>query len=95
MEHYVGCSYRLLQGLRHGEDNYEGAMDVHSRLMSKYKEVPDWWFLLILVAFFIVSVVLLRIHPLDTPVWLAFLMIGINIIFAVPLSFLSATTGTN
>jgi OPT family small oligopeptide transporter len=83
------------KGLRHGKGNYEGAMDVHSRLMSKYKEVPDWWFLLILLGAIIVSVVFLKIFPLDTPVWLVFLMIGINLVFAVPLSFLSATTGTN
>lgn len=63
--------------------------------MSKYKEVPDWWFLLILLAAIVVSVVFLEIYPLDTPVWLTFLMIAINLVFAVPLSFLSATTGTN
>jgi len=28
-------------GLRHGKSNYAGAMDVHSRLMAKYPEVPD------------------------------------------------------
>ncbi|TVY54052.1 Oligopeptide transporter 2 [Lachnellula cervina] len=83
------------KGLRHGRGNYEGAMDVHSRLMSKYKEVPDWWFLLILAAAIVVSIVFLEIYPLDTPVWLIFVMIGINLVFAVPLSFLSATTGTN
>lgn len=83
------------KGLRYGKGNYEGAMDVHSRLMAKYKEVPDWWFLIILVAAIVVSVIFLEIFPLDTPVWLPFLMIGINIVFAVPLSFLSATTGTN
>ncbi|KAH8648569.1 OPT oligopeptide transporter protein-domain-containing protein [Xylariales sp. PMI_506] len=83
------------QGLRRGKGNYEGATDVHNRLMSRYAEVPDWWFLLILVAAVVVSVVFLSIYPLDTPVWMVFLMIAINIVFAVPLSFLSATTGTN
>ncbi|KAI1333731.1 OPT oligopeptide transporter protein-domain-containing protein [Xylariaceae sp. FL0016] len=83
------------KGLRYGKGNYEGASDVHSRLMSKYKEVPDWWFLIILVGAIIISVIFLQIYPLDTPVWLVFLMIGINLVFAVPLSFLSATTGTN
>lgn len=83
------------QGLRRGKGNFEGAMDIHNRLMSKYPEVPDWWFLLILVAAIVVSVIFLKIYPLDTPVWLVFLMIGINLVFAVPLSFLSATTGTN
>ncbi|KAJ9136891.1 OPT-domain-containing protein [Pleurostoma richardsiae] len=83
------------KGLRYGKGNYEGAMDVHSRLMSKYKEVPDWWFILILLGALILSIVFLKIFPLDTPVWLVFLLIAINLIFAVPLSFLSATTGTN
>jgi OPT family small oligopeptide transporter len=83
------------KGLRYGKGNYEGAMDVHSRLMAKYKEVPDWWFLLILSGALVLSIIFLKIFPLDTPVWLTFLLIGINMVFAVPLSFLSATTGTN
>ena len=83
------------KGLRYGKGNYEGAMDIHSRLMSRYAEVPDWWFLVILLAAIIVSVIFLNIYPLDTPVWIVFLMIAINLVFAVPLSFLSATTGTN
>ena len=92
----IGQAYvNFYKGLRHGKGNYEGAMDVHSRLMSQYPEVPDWWFLLILVVAVVVACVFLTIYPLDTPVWLVFLMIGINLVFAVPLSFLSATTGTN
>jgi OPT family oligopeptide transporter len=84
------------QGLRRGKGNYEGAMDVHSRIMARYPEVPDWWFLLILAAALVVGCVFLHIFPdLNTPIWLLFLLIGINLVFAVPLSFLSATTGTN
>jgi OPT family oligopeptide transporter len=70
-------------------------MDVHSRLMSKYKEVPDWWFLIILFVTVVLSIIFVKIYPLDTPVWLVFLVIAINLVFAVPLSLLSATTGTN
>jgi OPT family oligopeptide transporter len=83
------------KGLRHGKGNYEGAMDVHNRLMSKYKEVPDWWFLFILAGAIAVSIAFVQIYPISTPVWLVFLVVGINLIFAVPLSLLSATTGTN
>lgn len=63
--------------------------------MARYPEVPDWWFLLILVLAIVLSVIFLEIYDLATPVWLTFLVIGINLVFAVPLSFLSATTGTN
>lgn len=41
------------------------------------------------------SIVFVEHYPVDTPVWLIFLVLAINLIFAVPLSFLSATTGTN
>jgi OPT family small oligopeptide transporter len=92
----VSAAYvNFYKGLRYGKGNYEGAMDVHSRLMSKYKEVPDWWFLLILAASIVLSIVFLEIFPIDTPVWLTFVIIGVNLIFSVPLSFLTATTGTN
>ncbi|KAG9244533.1 oligopeptide transporter protein [Calycina marina] len=82
-------------GLRHGKVNYEEAMDVHSRLMAKHPELPGWWFLVILFAAIIVSIISLEIYPLKTPIWLVFLMIAIKLIFALPLSFLSASTGTN
>ncbi|KAM0666872.1 hypothetical protein ACQRIT_005572 [Beauveria bassiana] len=83
------------RGLRHGKGNYEDAMDVHNRTMRKYKEVPDWWFIAILAVTIALSVVWIEIYPLGIPVWLVFLLIAINLVFAVPLSFLSATTGTN
>jgi OPT family oligopeptide transporter len=84
------------KGLRYGKGSYESdAADVHNRIMSTYPEVPDWWFLLILICALVVSIVFLCIYPIDTPVWLVFLVLGINLVFAVPLSFLSATTGTN
>ncbi len=92
----VGKAYvDFYKGLRYGKGNYEDAMDVHSRAMSKYKEVPDWWFLVILLAAIVVSIIWTTIYPVDTPVWVVFLMIAVNLVFAVPLSFLSATTGTN
>lgn len=92
----IGNAYvDFYKGLRHGKGNYEGAMDVHSRQMAKYKEVPDAWFIFILVGAIAVSVAFVKVFPTEIPVWLVFLLIGINIVFAVPLSFLSATTGTN
>lgn len=92
----IGNAYvDFYKGLRYGKGNYEGAMDVYSRTMAKYKEVPDWWFIGILVGAIAVSCAFVKVFPTEIPVWLVFLLIGINIVFAVPLSFLSATTGTN
>ncbi|TWU70544.1 hypothetical protein ED733_000623 [Metarhizium rileyi] len=92
----IGKAYvDFYKGLRYGKGNYEDAMDVHNREMAKYKEVPDWWFLVIFVGAIVVSIIWAEIYPVDVPVWLVFLIIAINLVFAVPLSFLSATTGTN
>ncbi|KAF2669562.1 OPT-domain-containing protein [Microthyrium microscopicum] len=92
----IGEAYvNFYKGLRYGKGNFEGTMDVHSRLMARYKEVPDWWFLIILLGSIILSIVFLKIYPLGIPVYLVFLVIAINLVFAVPLSLLSATTGTN
>ncbi|KAG6030530.1 hypothetical protein E4U41_007811 [Claviceps citrina] len=92
----IGKAYvDFYHGLRHGKGNYEDAMDVHNREMAKFAEVPDWWFLVIFVGAVVLSVVWARVYPVDVPVWLVFLIIGVNLVFAVPLSFLSATTGTN
>ena len=57
--------------------------------------MPDWVFLGILLGALVLSIVWIEIYPLGIPVWLVFLVIAINLVFAVPLSFLSATTGTN
>ncbi|KAK2595056.1 oligopeptide transporter 6 [Conoideocrella luteorostrata] len=92
----IGKAYvDFYKGLRYGKGNYEDAMDVHNREMAKYKEVPDWWFLVIFAGAIVVSIVWAEIYPVDVPVWLVFLVIAVNLVFAVPLSFLSATTGTN
>jgi OPT family oligopeptide transporter len=91
----VEAYINFYKGLRYGRGNFENARDVHSRAMAKYNEVPDWWFMVILLATVILSIIFVTIYPLDTPVWLVFLVIAINLVFAVPLSLLSATTGTN
>ncbi|KAL2166986.1 hypothetical protein VTG60DRAFT_1880 [Thermothelomyces hinnuleus] len=81
----VGRAYvDFYKGLRHGRGNYESD-----------SLVPDWWSLAILAAAVAVACAFLSIYPLDTPVWLVFLLLGVNLVFAVPLSLLSATTGTN
>jgi OPT family oligopeptide transporter len=92
----IGEAYvNFYRGLIYKRSNFENALDVHSRSMSKYPEVPDWWFLVILLATVVLSIIFVTINPLDTPVWLVFLVIAINLVFAIPLSLLSATTGTN
>ncbi|CAN6674818.1 oligopeptide transporter 2 [Trichomonascus vanleenenianus] len=83
------------RGIRQGKGNFENKKDIHCRNIAKYGEVPDWWFLLILVASVILAITFVTHYPIDTPVWLVFLILAISIVFMVPQSVLMATTATN
>src|ERR1700678_3817687 len=38
------ASCEMYQGIRYRTSIYDGNKDAHTRMMRKYKEVPDWWF---------------------------------------------------
>jgi len=68
--------------------------DPHSRMMSKYKEVPDWCFYAILIVSLVLAILCVKIYPeTQTPVWGIFFTVGINFIFLVPLCLLLSVTG--
>jgi OPT family small oligopeptide transporter len=99
----MGSQWRLIKkayvdfykGIRYGKGNFEGRKDVHSRLISRYGEVPDWWFIIILLLSVVLAIVFVEIYPVNTPVWLIFLLIGISLLFIVPQTVLTSTTGTD
>lgn len=37
--------------------------DIHARLMSKYPQVPDWWYLCIFLSMFALGVVSIEVWP--------------------------------
>lgn len=68
--------------------------DPQSRLMSKYKEVPDWCFYAILLVSLVFAILCVKVYPkTETPVWGIFFAIGINFVFLIPLCLLYAVTG--
>ncbi|CAI8496286.1 unnamed protein product [Hanseniaspora opuntiae] len=69
--------------------------DPHSRAMARYKEVPDWWYLSVLIVVIIIAIITIEKFHTNTPVWTLFMSIGFNFIFLVPLSILQATTGVS
>lgn len=83
--------YRSVKNWR--KSNFEGFKDPHSRMMSKYKEVPDWYFLVILLISIVLSILCIKLYPTQTPVWGIFFAIGINFVFLIPLTLIVAVTG--
>ncbi|KAG5373339.1 Sexual differentiation process protein [Yarrowia sp. C11] len=75
--------------------NYHGRVDPYSRYMRKHKEVPDWWFYLILIIMFVLGVVLVEVWPVDTPVWSIVFVLGLVGAFIIPFTVLYAYTGAS
>lgn len=65
--------------------------DIHMRLMKRYKEAPDWWFAVLFLVFFALSILCVRLWDTDLPIWAlvfalclaSFLMIPIGMIYAL------------
>ncbi len=100
----IGCVFsgRLREAGRHisgmmsvDESIYDGFDDPLTNLMRNYAEVPDWWFLIIaLISFIFAIIILTNWTQLDTPVWTIFFVIGLNLVFLIPMSYLYAISGT-
>ncbi|KAH9729918.1 Oligopeptide transporter 1 [Citrus sinensis] len=69
--------------------------DVHNRLMKKYKPVPQWWYLAILIT--AVGLAILSCEAfgdqLQLPYWGILFSCLLILIFVLPLGVLQATTG--
>lgn len=72
---------------------YEEFHDPHSRMMSSYKEVPDWGFVVVLVTSIVLGVVCVSVYPSQTPVWGIFFALGMNFVFLIPLTSINSTAG--
>jgi hypothetical protein len=43
--------------------------DIHARLMSRYPQVPEWWYAILFVVMFVFGVVSIEVYHTDFPVW--------------------------
>ncbi|KAI1297752.1 hypothetical protein EDD11_006991 [Mortierella claussenii] len=65
--------------------------DIHSRLMSVYPEVPDWWYGLLFIVTFALSMVTCVVWDY-MPWWALLLALGIALIFVLPVGIVQAVT---
>lgn len=72
---------------------YEGFEDPHTKMMTRYKEVPDWLFLAVLVISIVLAILCVKLYPAQTPVWGIFFAVGINFLFLIPLTAIYSSTG--
>ncbi|XP_042480130.1 oligopeptide transporter 7-like [Macadamia integrifolia] len=69
-------------------------MDIHTRLMSKYKQVPQWWFIGILLCNIAMTIFACEYFndQLQLPWWGVLLACFLALIFTLPIGIIYATT---
>ncbi|KIL87385.1 hypothetical protein FAVG1_09091 [Fusarium avenaceum] len=67
--------------------------DVHTKLMEKYQEVPEWWYLILNVAGVAFGIASVAAWPTNTSVGTVFFGLALAIIFTIPTGIIYATTG--
>ncbi|KAJ8626397.1 hypothetical protein MRB53_019704 [Persea americana] len=88
--------------LFHGRDMWqlsksalkERQLDVHTRLMSNYKQVPEWWFVCILLTIIGATIAACEYYndQLQLPWWGVLLGCAVSIFFTLPIGIIAATT---
>ncbi|KAJ3707049.1 hypothetical protein LUZ61_010754 [Rhynchospora tenuis] len=75
-------------------ESYKGKPDIHTKMMKKYEDIPAWWFHVLLVLSFLVSLVLCIFlkDQVQLPWWGLLLACAIAFVFTLPISIITATT---
>ena len=66
--------------------------DIHARLMSKYRPVPEWWYMCVFVVMFVFGIVCIEVWPTDFPVWGFVLALVIAYFYIIPIGMIQAIT---
>ncbi|XP_061358440.1 oligopeptide transporter 4-like [Gastrolobium bilobum] len=71
-----------------------GKEDIHTKLMRKYKDIPSWWFFVLLGVTLVVSLILCIFlnDQIQMPWWGLIFASALAFIFTLPISIITATT---
>lgn len=69
-------------------------MDIHTKLMQNYKQVPEWWFICILIINIAGTLLICQFHndQLQLPWWGVLLACALAFFFTLPVGVITATT---
>ncbi|VFQ62270.1 unnamed protein product [Cuscuta campestris] len=72
----------------------KGKEDIHTRLMRNYKDIPSWWFYILLSVTMVVSLTLciFKKEEVQMPYWGLLFAAAIAFFFTLPISIITATT---
>ncbi|KAK9453077.1 OPT oligopeptide transporter protein-domain-containing protein [Dipodascopsis uninucleata] len=81
------------KSFRRKSRTYESYDDPLCRLMSKYPEVPDWWYVSILIISLIFGIIACEVYPTNTPWWSIIVIILISVFLIFPSAVVFSITG--
>lgn len=101
-----GLSYAVLSSsivftvLEYGstiKDAFKGntKKDVHVRAMERYKSVPKWWYILLTILVYVVTIITMEKYDSKWPVWGITIALLMVVIFILPIGIVYARTNIN
>jgi len=66
--------------------------DIHARLMARYPQVPDWWYLCIFISMFGFGVIAIELNDTEMPVWAFCLALLVAFFYTLPIGIIQAVT---
>ncbi|TDL15604.1 OPT oligopeptide transporter [Rickenella mellea] len=66
--------------------------DIHARLMSRYRQVPDWWYAVIFLTMFVFGIISIEVYHTQMPVWAFILCLIIAFVYVIPIGMIQAIT---
>jgi OPT family oligopeptide transporter len=66
--------------------------DIHARLMARYPQVPEWWYMVIFLSMFAIGIVSIEVWPTQMPVWAFVLALIISFTYVIPIGMIQAIT---
>ncbi|KAJ3328041.1 hypothetical protein HDU76_010693 [Blyttiomyces sp. JEL0837] len=67
--------------------------DIHARLMDTYPEVPEWWYIGILIFNLVLAIVVCQWGGFDLPWWGVILGLALAIVSILPIGIIQAISG--
>lgn len=68
------------------------ADDIHKKLMAKYPEVPDWWYMATFAVCFAMGIVTVKVFATNLPVWGYLVSVGLAFVYILPTAIVYAMT---
>ncbi|TFK67680.1 OPT oligopeptide transporter [Pluteus cervinus] len=66
--------------------------DIHARLMSRYRQVPEWWYACVFLSMFAIGIISIEAWPTQMPVWAFILALVISFLYTIPIGMIQAIT---